>query len=173
MDLAAFLLLLGLLIPVVICLVRPLLNGARTESQEEQSLTELKDEREQILNALQELDFDHLLGKVHEEEYPSQRRDLLRRGAEILEKIDSFKPPSATQKIRRKITKAVSETSSAMHATKPGKELTLYEDDSIEDRIAARRAARKDKIAGFCPKCGKLNQISDKFCHHCGYILNE
>jgi NADH pyrophosphatase NudC (nudix superfamily) len=44
----------------------------------------------------------------------------------------------------------------------------VVSDDDLEDLIAARRAARKEKSAGFCPKCGKPVLRSDRFCPSCG-----
>jgi hypothetical protein len=41
-------------------------------------------------------------------------------------------------------------------------------DDDLEHQIANRRRSRKEKTGGFCPKCGKPIQMSDKFCPKCG-----
>ena len=41
-------------------------------------------------------------------------------------------------------------------------------DDDLEELVAARRAQRKNKSAGFCPQCGKPVASSDRFCPHCG-----
>jgi hypothetical protein len=44
-------------------------------------------------------------------------------------------------------------------------------DDELEHMIAARRRARQEKSAGFCPACGKPVQKSDRFCTKCGVAL--
>ena len=41
-------------------------------------------------------------------------------------------------------------------------------DDDLEALIASRKAGRKEKSGGFCPKCGKPILRSDRFCPHCG-----
>jgi hypothetical protein len=43
--------------------------------------------------------------------------------------------------------------------------------DPMEDLIASRKRAREESAAGFCPKCGKPFQKSDKFCSKCGKVL--
>jgi len=50
-------------------------------------------ERDRILNALQELDFDFALGKIPEETYRLQRLILVMRGAEVLRRLDSLQTP--------------------------------------------------------------------------------
>ena len=45
-------------------------------------------------------------------------------------------------------------------------------DDDLEDLVASRRAARKEKSAGFCPKCCKPILRTDRFCPHCGKSIN-
>jgi len=48
----------------------------------------------------------------------------------------------------------------------------MYDDDDLESMIAARRKTRKEKSAGFCPKCGKPILVSDRFCPSCGKAIN-
>src|SRR5512142_282133 len=91
MDLAAILFLVALLLAVSLYLVTPLMNNrSARRAQETQEVSSLLAERERLLNALQELDFDFQLGKIPEEDYPEQRADLLRRGAEVLKKLDAL-----------------------------------------------------------------------------------
>jgi rubrerythrin len=44
-------------------------------------------------------------------------------------------------------------------------------DEDIESMISARRMKRREKAAGFCPKCGKPVLLSDRFCPSCGKAL--
>src|SRR5512133_3884294 len=89
MDLAAILCLVALLLLVTLYLLTPLMNRRpRRATEETQEVSSLLAEREQLLNALQELDFDFQLGKIPQEDYPEQRADLVRRGSEILQKLD-------------------------------------------------------------------------------------
>ncbi|RPJ39959.1 MAG: zinc ribbon domain-containing protein, partial [Chloroflexi bacterium] len=43
--------------------------------------------------------------------------------------------------------------------------------DELEEMIATRKRERKESAAGFCPRCGKPVQKSDKFCSKCGATL--
>ncbi len=156
MDLAAILFLVALLLAVSLYLVTPLMNNRTVRVRPEtQEVSALLAERERLLNALQELDFDFQLGKIPEEDYPEQRADLLRRGAEVLRQLDALaasRPQMVPQKAR----------------VVAGTELN---DDQIESMLAARRTARKTKAAGFCPRCGKSILVTDQFCPHCGTAL--
>ena len=175
MEPGALLLLLCLLIVVVTWLVRPFVEGPWREGADDQALSLLKDEHERLLDALQELDFDARLGKIPEEEYPSQRNDLLQKGAAVLKQIDdashsltpmrkgSRNQGNASPKQQGRGISGKQKTSSSR--------LKVSEDDPIEELIAARRASRKGKSAGFCPQCGRLILTSDQFCHACGHRL--
>lgn len=156
MDLAAVLFLIALLLAVSLYLVAPVMNNRpRRRTEETQEVSSLLAERERLLNALQELDFDFQLGKIPEEDYPDQRADLLKRGAEVLKKLDALaasRPQLVTQRAGDSAEAGLS-------------------DDDIESLLAARRKARKTKSAGFCPRCGKSILITDHFCPHCGKAL--
>jgi hypothetical protein len=154
MDLAAVLFLIALLLAVSLYLVTPLISDRpRGRVEETQEVSSLLAERERLLNALQELDFDFQLGKIPEEDYPEQRQDLVRRGVDVLKKLDAL----AASRPKRAPSAAPAEA--------------LLSDDEIESMLAARRKDRKTKSAGFCPRCGKSILITDQFCPHCGKAL--
>jgi hypothetical protein len=168
MDLGAILILLVLLIAVGLFLAAPLMRGARPRPLDESpEVSALLAERDRVINALQELDFDFKLGKVPEDGYPAQRAELLRRGASILKDLDQLTPQPATGKnASERIEQAVVGGPGA--AEPPGGELG---DERIESLLAGRRAARRDKSAGFCPHCGKPVLFNDRFCPNCGKTL--
>jgi len=165
MDLGALLLLFALLVGVGLFLAAPLLRGGAPRVLEDSpEVSHLLAERDRVVNALQELDFDFKLGKVPADSYPEQRSGLLQRGVEILRRLDELAPDSspasepaaqAAQRIERA-------------AADPGAGLA---DDRIESMLAARRASRRSKSAGFCPRCGKPVLVSDRFCPNCGKSL--
>ncbi|HEX8991286.1 MAG TPA: zinc ribbon domain-containing protein [Anaerolineales bacterium] len=158
MDLAAILFLIALLLVITLYLVTPLLgNRSPRAPQETQAVSVLLAERERLLNALQELDFDFQLGKVPAEDYPVQRADLLQQGANILKQLDALAPS-------RPAIRGQEAGSSSEHAR-----LT---DDEIESMLASRRKARTSKSAGFCPRCGKPVLTTDQFCPNCGKSLH-
>ena len=89
MDFGSILTLLAILLLTALYIGRPLYeHGATAISPVEHELSALLAERDRILNALSELDFDHTLGKIPENDYPVRRQQLVRRGAEILQQLD-------------------------------------------------------------------------------------
>ena len=91
MDIGSIFLILAVLIPVVIFVSRPLMERKATAiTVEEHDYSALLAERDRILNALQELEFDYTLGKIPETQYPAQRASLMRYGADLLRQIDEY-----------------------------------------------------------------------------------
>lgn len=159
---------LGILILVGVFLYMPFLERrARHVTSEEQEESTLLAERERIVNSLQELEFDHGLGKVPEEDYPTQRASLLQKGADVLRKLDELAPAKAQNDKDARIERAIA----ARRKNGAGEEAGPTDDD-IESMISSRRTGRKEKSAGFCPKCGKPVMASDKFCPACGKTLS-
>lgn len=152
MDFGSLLLILALLVFVAVYITRPLFAGrASLVSQREHHHSELLAERDRLMDALLELDFDHDLGKIPADIYASQRADLVKRGADVLRQLDEFgsqdapveKPKSAVGKL----------------------------DDPMEVMIAARRKAKRDTQVSedrFCHSCGAKLLPDDRFCPKCG-----
>jgi hypothetical protein len=89
MDIGSIFLILGLLLLVALFVARPILERTATAvTQEEHEVSALLAERDRVLNALQELDFDFALGKIPEADYPDQRAALLQQGANLLRQLD-------------------------------------------------------------------------------------
>ncbi len=159
---------LGILILVGVYLYAPFLERrARRVTQEEHETSSLLAERERVVNSLQELESDYQLGKVPEEDYPTQRANLLQRGADILRKLDEITPSSKPVDTETHIERAIAARRNKVSGPK-----SESLDDDIESLIASRRKGRKAKSAGFCPKCGKPVMSSDKFCPSCGKTLS-
>ncbi len=168
MDIGSILLILGLLILVVLYISQPLTKRDTTMvSAEEQAYSTLLAERDRLINALQELDFDHTLGKIPEESYPSQRATLLQRGAVILREIDVYHGDSNQEDIDARLEAAID----SQRADSKETEQSLL-DDELESMIALRRRERKGRSGGFCPQCGNALQLVDKFCPRCGNAIS-
>lgn len=149
----------------------------------EHERSSLMAERDRILNALQELDFDAALGKIPDEDYPTQRAMLMKRGADILRKLDAMHvieggalagDGAAETRLEAAIAArradAVRRAGNG-HSFANGRSAApalVKVDDELESILAERRRARQEKAAGFCPKCGKPVQKSDRFCPKCG-----
>lgn len=168
MELTAILLSLAVLIFVGVYLYSPFMEQrARRVTEEEHELSALMAERDRVINSLQELDFDFKLGKIPEEDYPGQRASLLQKGADILKKIDALAPqPVSAQDTEARLERAIAARRADASMAKVD-----VSDDDVEAMISARRKGRKDKAAGFCPRCGKPTMVTDRFCPSCGKSL--
>ena len=204
MDFAAIFFTLAILVLLGIYLYAPFVEGrARRVTEEEHELSALLAERDRVINSLQELDFDFRLGKIPNEDYPTQRANLLQKGANILRKIDELASQKSSESQRggaesvkvssrrkeklrepgpspalepdtsaaiqdseERIERAIAARRADLSAAKP--EPT---DDDLEAMISSRREGRRERSAGFCPKCGKPVLVSDRFCSSCGKAL--
>jgi hypothetical protein len=176
MDIGSIFLILAILIPVVIYIARPLMERKSSGvTLEEHDYSALLAERDRVLNALQELEFDHTLGKIPESQYPVQRANLMRYGAEILRQLDEYESEqgaiSADDRLEAVIAARKEATTDKPQTSLPG----VDPDDELEALIAARRRSQKEsnqpKMGGFCPQCGNCVQETDRFCPKCGQAL--
>lgn len=168
MDLSAIIFILAVLILVGIYLSAPFTRKTRRTSitREEHDISSLMAERDRMVNALQELDFDYKLGKIPAEDYPALRTEMLNKGADILRKLDEMQHAAATD------TNAEDRLEKAIAARRADAAVkSEVTDDDIESMLAARRKQRKEKSAGFCPRCGQPVLVKDRFCPSCGKSL--
>ncbi len=179
MDFGSLLLIIGIALLVGIFVSQPFLKIKDTEklvierkaaSQSDHLRSSLMAERDRILNALQELDFDNALGKIPAEDYPLQRAALLKAGADILRQLDELEPAKKSkQSAEDRLEAAIAaRRADASRPAVPQKEV-----DEVELAIMARRRQRQEKSAGFCPQCGTAVQKSDVFCSKCGTPLQS
>jgi len=175
MDLGSIMLILALALGVGIYISLPLTRHSATEKlvsskkstdDVDHKRSALLAERDRVLTALQELDFDQALGKIPAEDYPEQRTELLTSGAAVLRQLDEIEPAGGTgASAEDRIEVAVAQRRGEV------RRVASNGNDDLEMAIAARRRVRTEKTAGFCPKCGKPVQSSDIFCAHCGASL--
>jgi hypothetical protein len=161
MEPVAIFLILIVLVLIILFVTRPFYERQQIRpSYESREHSSLMAERERLLTALQELDADQALGKIPAEEYPTQRTALLQKGAEILRKLDAFSVSAVVPADRKE-----HHNGTVIQSPAP------LSDEDLEDMLARRRTAHKEKTAGFCPACGKPILQSDVFCPSCGSIL--
>lgn len=170
MELGAIFLVLAVLILVGLFVSRPFIESRRAYaiSAEEHEVSHLLAERDSLITALQELDFDHVLGKIPAEDYPNMRAALLTHAADVLRRIDELQPQktaAADAESRVEAAIAARRADASAAAKLPA---SAPDDDDLEGLIAARRAQHKEKSGGFCPNCGKPVLRSDRFCPSCG-----
>ena len=184
MDIGSILLLLALLILIGLFIARPLIDREAVvvspeEDQQEHEISTLLAERDRILTALYELDFDNALGKIPEQEYPPQRALLLQQGADVLRKLDEYDQVAPANDMEQRIEDAIAkrraisidQEEAVPESITPV--LVVDADDEVEVQLANRKRVRQDKSAGFCPQCGRPVQKSDRFCPKCGYALSH
>lgn len=183
MDIGSIFLILGLLVLVILFISRPFLERKATPAGEEShELSSLLAERDRVLNALQELDFDFALGKIPEADFPGQRAALLQHGADILRQLDTLRAlyphEDAEERLEAAIAARRADSTGASGASSlrvayngAAGRVVHAPDDDLEAVIASRRREHKEKAGGFCPQCGRPVQKSDRFCPKCGATL--
>ena len=176
MDIGSILLLLGILVVVMLFIFQPFIDERRNKVlitqalpaiEKEMHISSMLAERERILRALQELDFDFNLGKIPEEDYPTQRQFLLQKGAEVIKKLDEVSGDDQSNDQLQRIEDIIGVDQSEGS----GGAKKIVKDVDVESLIAARKRSKESKPDGFCPKCGKPISKIDKFCSKCGHTL--
>jgi hypothetical protein len=176
MDIGSIFLILALAIPVVIFIGRPLFDLVPSSRQPaRQAISALLAERDQLVAAIQELDDDFNLDKIPAENYSSQHLGLLKKGADVLRQIDTYQSSTASTAAEERLEDAIQKHRLSLdvnHTRKNGNAVPPVPDDDLEQKIATRRRTMQGKAGGFCPKCGRPIQVSDRFCSHCGATLS-
>ena len=172
MDIGSILLLLALIVVVGAYVASPLRTRQHRHTPDEENIeiSELLAERERILDALAELDFDNEMGKVPDELYPLQREALVKRGAAVLKLLDERLPETVEAEPSRPAAAQRAEEAVAARRA-------AAQDDPVEALILARKIAKSPNIAKndasgkFCPNCGAQIKPGDRFCAVCGHKL--
>ena len=144
MELGSILLGLAMVILAVAYVTRPLSSRAET-ALARGHLSTLDIQRDRVLEALQELELDHAMGKVLELDYLHQRQALALRGARVLRQIDELQESSPT-----------------------GGAL----EDQLEVAIARLRV-KPGRVTGVCHNCGSRVLPDDRYCSSCGAEQEE
>lgn len=130
----------------------------------------LQAQRERLLDAIQELDGDHAMGKVLPEEYRQHRRQLVMQGAQVLRQLDELDALEPQPDLEAELEARVAELRGELNnrgAVAIGSEPTLTAADAPA-AVGSSHAA-----AGFCPACGTVAAAGDRFCSKCGASLAE
>jgi hypothetical protein len=159
MNIGSIFLLSAILIIVVFIILRPFYSPQKENIIQSGTVTQhtyssLLAEKERLLNAIQEMEFDHDAGKIPDDIFPEQRLTLMRETAVVLEEISRINPALLQQ------------TNGSTSAS-----ATQMPYDDLEEIIAKRRLTMNQKSTGFCPKCGHAVMASDRFCPKCGSTI--
>lgn len=194
MDLGSIFLTLAVAVLVGMFVTRPFANRRASNEllirpaseQTEVQRSTLLAERDRVLNSLQDLEFDYTLGKIPAVDYPVQRAELLKTGADVLRRLDEMagvnQNVSAEERVEATVAARRADAAVLRRVPQPvGAELAAGPaasrrppspaNDELEAEISARRQTRQEKAGGFCPKCGRPVVQSDRFCSKCGTTL--
>jgi hypothetical protein len=142
MTTGSILLAIALLILLLLFLLRPFLIPSSTiEPITPQQ--RLLAQKENLLDQIRALDFDHNTGKIPDEIYQPQRSHLIREAAALLQQLDSQTADSGDLEA------------------------------AIETAVAQLRQTSSNGQGNFCPHCGETIDPHDKFCAACGHQLVE
>jgi hypothetical protein len=116
-------------------------SAAKQPTTAEESLDELLAQRDAAMQALRELNFDHRMGKISDEDFAAFELNLKQNAAGTLRALDQWE----------------AQADDAL-------------DRDLEHEIAARRA-QLTAGAQACPACGHPATAADRFCAICGAAL--
>ena len=157
MDLGSIFILFALVLVTILYITWPLFEKVliNPPSQITTDLASLESDRESILASLQELDDNYAEDKIEDTDFQLMREALLTRGSDVLLRIEALRQPEIDLPDDQAIPAPAPSDGDLMN-------------DPIEAKIGERRRVRKERGAGFCPKCGSPLQKSDRFCWKCG-----
>lgn len=156
---------LALLALVAFVIAQPFLENQGVREHRVTPRDALEAERDQVLDALRDLDFDHTMGKITEEDYTPQRTFLMGRGAAVLQQLDAL-AAVPTNGHGRAPAAVEDQLEQAIAARRKGPRRDP--DAQMEAAIAARRTAAAGPA---CSRCGTPANAGDRFCAKCGGTL--
>ena len=150
MDLGSILIILALVLLTAFFIARPLIEQKSIcGAEDDHRLLTLQTERDRVLDALQELDMDHAMGKVLLDDYQMQREVLVARGAHILKTMDGLEV-AVDDSSREKGLKA-----------------------RLDNKVEHLRRDRREFSGEICDACGGPVFKGDRFCSSCGKSLKR
>lgn len=109
MDIGSLLIGLALLIGVAFFIIQPFLERRALREKPVTEAEALTAERESLLIALRDLDFDYATGKITTEDYTPQRAELVARGVAVLKQLDALGVSTAAAPAEDEIERAIAQ----------------------------------------------------------------
>jgi cytochrome c-type biogenesis protein CcmH/NrfG len=81
---------LAVLLLVAVYVMRPFLKPGASDSEMPTPYDDLEAQKEVMLQQIRELEFDHDTGKLPDDEFATQRADLVQQAAVILRQMDEY-----------------------------------------------------------------------------------
>lgn len=167
MEIGTLLFTLAMVVLVLAYVLRPLAGSAPGgDRRTGQRLSALQAERDRVLESILEIDMDHAMGKVPEEDYRRERQVLAQEGAEILSKIDE---PQifAGEPESRLLEKIRTEREMELEAA-----VAQLRGRSSEAASTVKPSISQSEM-GACSECGETILHGDRYCAKCGAALEE
>ncbi|MEZ4616656.1 MAG: zinc ribbon domain-containing protein [Caldilineaceae bacterium] len=139
----------------------PLIND------EDERFTELLARKDRSLRTLKELEFDHQVGKISDEDYQRLQERLSRQAIVLIQQVEKITPATTAMeaaleaeivKLRRVQPKipAVNGATSPEHAV------------NGEQSNGVAEPRKNEQSVHFCTECGTRVESTFKFCANCG-----
>lgn len=125
---------------------------------EDDRLTDLLARKDSAVRAIKELEFDHQVGKISEEDYQRFNQRLSRQAITLIQQLEKITPESAA--LDEQLESEIAQRRQAHPSAKPQKVTTPTL--PVHTPIVATAATR------FCTECGAKLDANFKFCASCG-----
>lgn len=160
MELGAIFVGLAMLVAGVPFVVRPFREKRSRRNRYPEAHSNPHEDRQAVLSALRDLDFDFRTGKVSEEDYAALRAQLVTKAATYVQSEESL----ADEQIEAMIKARKASLSKVRKCTKCGHEV------EADSRFCSQCGTA---VGDNCPSCGKPVQEGDLFCTACGTNLEQ
>ncbi len=133
----------------------------------QEKLKALLSQKDSLLTAIKDIEFDHGLGKLSGEDFEELHGKYRSEAALVLKQIDSLGKGDAAVDDYDDIEKEI--------RAERMKFLTSYDDEELEKEILRAREATWNAGGGtvFCSKCGSACEEQDLYCSKCGAKLKN
>ena len=153
MDLVAILICTAIAILAGFFILQPFTDFHPERVREvDQELSSKQAEHDRILALIEELEMDHAIGKILDEDYQMERSQLMRQGAENLKAMDVLRERAFSK----------------MEQDERARSL----DDELEAAVTQLRQVKGRQGGQFCAHCGAKVLVGDRFCVACGEKLS-
>jgi DNA-directed RNA polymerase subunit RPC12/RpoP len=153
MNFTAILIGMGMLGISILVIIRPFQQKQTKGVKKSMTLVQNEEDRVAALSALRDLDFDHKIGKVIDEDYVPARAQLLAKAAQYIKQQEEEKDK----------LEALIQARRASRDSKCEKCGTTLE---MGQGFCSKCGAPVNSAA--CPSCGKKVRTGDLFCSSCG-----
>jgi hypothetical protein len=136
LPIGTYLLALALVLVLGLVIALPLFDRKRPAIKPMSRRESLQHERQDIIRAIREVDFDHRTGKINDEDYKRVREDYVQRGAAVLRELNTLEEADIDDVIETKVA--------ALRTTQ----------DAAGELHCPKCQARVSDADKFCPQCG-------------------